>query len=100
MGLSILVLGLAIFVANHLFVTFREARAAAIRRLGKPLYHSLFGLVSLIGLALIVWGFALYRATGWVQMWTPPAFMRHVTIGLMLTVIVGMLGFFRWKRWL
>ena len=84
MGLGILVLGLAIFIANHLFVTFRAARAAAIARLGKPLYHSLFGLVSLVGLALIVWGFAQYRATGWVQIWTPPAFMRHITIGLML----------------
>src|SRR3569832_1057314 len=87
-GLSILVLGLASFIANHLFVTFREARAAAIRRLGKPLYHSLFGLVSLVGLALIVWGFAQYRATGWVQVWTPPAFMRHVTIGLMLVASI------------
>lgn len=84
LGLGILVLGLAIFIANHLFVTFRDARAAAIRSLGKPLYHSLFGLVSLIGLALIVWGFAQYRAGGWVQVWTPPAFMRHVTVGLML----------------
>ena len=83
-GLGILVLGLAIFVANHLFVTFRAARAAAIARLGKPDYHTLFGLVSQIGLALIVWGFAQYRSTGWVQVWTPPVFMRHVTVGLML----------------
>ena len=88
LGLGILVLGLAIFIANHLFVTFRDARAAAIRSLGKPLYHSLFGLVSLIGLALIVWGFAQYRAGGWVQVWTPPAFMRHVTVGLMLIASV------------
>ena len=88
MGLSILVLGLAVFIANHLFVTFRGARAAAIARLGKPVYHSLFGIVSLVGLALIVWGFAQYRATRWVQLWTPPAFMRHVTIGLMLVASI------------
>ena len=88
MGLSILVLGLAVFIANHLFVTFRGARAAAIARLGKPVYHSLFGIVSLVGLALIVWGCAQYRATGWVQLWTPPAFMRHVTIGLMLVASI------------
>lgn len=83
-GLTILVLGLVVFIANHLFVTVRGARAAALARLGKPLYHTLFGLMSLVGLALIVWGFADYRATGWVQVWTPPAFMRHVTLGLML----------------
>lgn len=84
MGLTVLVIGLAIFIANHLFVTFRGARATAIRRLGKPVYHTLFGIVSLVGLALIVWGFADYRATAWTQVWTPPAFMHHITIGLML----------------
>jgi uncharacterized membrane protein len=31
-----------------------------------------------------VWGFADYRATGWIDVWHPPAFMRHVTVGLML----------------
>ncbi|HXD45389.1 MAG TPA: NnrU family protein [Pseudolabrys sp.] len=84
MGLTVLILGLAIFIANHLFVTFRDKRAAAIASLGKPLYHTLFGIVSLIGLALIVWGFAEYRATQWTPIWTPPAFMHHITIGLML----------------
>lgn len=84
MGLTVLVIGLAIFIANHLFVTFRGARAAAIGRLGKPVYHTLFGVTSLVGLALIVWGFADYRATAWIQVWTPPAFMHHITIGLML----------------
>jgi len=84
MGLAVLILGLAVFIANHLFVTFRGARAAAIRRLGKPVYHSLFGIVSLVGLALIVWGFAQYRASEWTQVWSPPAVMRHITVGLML----------------
>jgi uncharacterized membrane protein len=84
MGLTVLVIGLVIFIANHLFVTFRGARAAAIARLGKPVYHTLFGIVSLVGLALIVWGFADYRATEWTPVWTPPAFMHHITIGLML----------------
>jgi uncharacterized membrane protein len=88
MGLAILILGLVVFVANHLFVSFRGARAAAIGRLGKPVYHTLFGLMSLVGVALIVWGFADYRATEWVQVWTPPTFMRHITVGLMLIVSI------------
>ena len=82
--MTILIVGLVVFIANHLFVTFRGARAAAIGRLGKPLYHTLFGIVSLVGLALIVWGFADYRASGLIPVWTPPAFMRHITVGLML----------------
>jgi uncharacterized membrane protein len=84
MGLRILILGLVVFIANHLFVAFRGARAAAIARLGKPVYHTLFGTVSLAGLALIVWGFADYRAAAWTPVWSPPGGMRHVTIGLML----------------
>ncbi len=88
MGLAVLILGLAIFLATHLFVTRREARAAAIARLGKPVYHGLFGLVSVIALAMIVWGFAEYRAHGWIDIWQPPAFMRHITVLLMLFSVI------------
>ena len=88
MGLSVLILGLAIFLANHLFVTRRDARAAAIARLGKPVYFSLFGIISLIALALIVWGYATYRAHEWIDIWQPPAFMRHITVLLMLFAVI------------
>lgn len=84
MGLSVLILGLVVFIANHLFVTFRGARARMIARLGNATYRALFGLVSTIGVVLIVWGYADYRAHDWIQIWSPPAFMRHITVGLML----------------
>ena len=83
MGLAVLVLGLVVFIGAHSFVSFREARARAIARLGQG-YRVIFGLVSLAGLALIVWGYGLYRAHDWIQLWSPPAYMRHITIGLML----------------
>jgi uncharacterized membrane protein len=87
MGLTVLVAGLVVFLANHLFVT-RDARAAAIARLGKPVYFALFGIISLVALALIVWGYADYRAHGWIDIWQPPAFMRHITILLMLFSVI------------
>jgi uncharacterized membrane protein len=87
-GLLILVLGLIVFHATHIFVTFRGTRAAAIERLGLTTYRGLFALVSLAGLALIVWGFGQYRAHDWIQVWSPPAFMRHVTVGLMLPAVI------------
>lgn len=83
MGLLILSLGLVVFLGVHTFVTAREARAAAMKRLGKPAYYALFGLAAVIGVTLTTWGFALYRQTGWIDVWSPPAFMRHITIGLM-----------------
>ena len=83
MGLAILILGLIVFLGAHVFVTCRNAREQAIARLGYG-YRALFAIVASVGLTLIVWGFALYRAHGWVDVWSPPAFMRHVTVGLML----------------
>jgi uncharacterized membrane protein len=88
MGLLILILGLAVFVATHSFVTFHGARAAAIERLGLNGYRALFALVSLAGLALIIWGYGDYHAHGWIQVWSPPAFMRHITVGLMLFAVI------------
>ena len=94
MGLGILILGLLVFLGTHVFVSFREARARAIAQLGLPAYRGLFALVSLAGLALIVWGYADYRAHGWIDVWSPPAFMRHITVGLMLFSVIFMVAAF------
>jgi uncharacterized membrane protein len=88
MGLAVLVLGLAVFLGAHVFVTRREAREALIGRVGEWPYKGLFSLVSLVGLALIVWGYAQYRATGYVQVWMPPTWMRHVTVALVWPAII------------
>ena len=87
MGLLIFIAGLVVFFASHLFVTFRGARADAIAKLGMYGYRALFGLVSLAGLALIVWGFGQYHAQA-PQIWSPPAFLRHITVGLMLFAVI------------
>lgn len=88
MGLGILILGLAVFLATHVFVSFREARASVIERVGLPRYRGLFAIVSLVGLALIIWGYAQYRAHDLIQLWSPPAFMRHITAGLVLFAVI------------
>ena len=91
MGLAVLILGLVVFLGTHLFVTRREARASAINRLGN-MYRLLFALASVLGLVLIIWGYGLYRQTGWIDIWSPPAFMRHITIGLMWFSVVLVLA--------
>jgi uncharacterized membrane protein len=77
-----------VFLGAHVFVTRREARAALVGRVGEWPYKGLFSLVSLAGLVLIVWGYAQYRATGYVQVWTPPTWMRHVTVALVWPAII------------
>jgi uncharacterized membrane protein len=84
MGLAILILGLVVFLATHVFVSLRDRRARAIASLGQNGYRVAFSVVALIGLAIIVWGYADYRAHEWIAVWTPPAFMRYITVGLML----------------
>ena len=94
MGLGTLVLGLVVFLGAHLFVSFRDARAEVIARAGLVAYRGLFALVSLAGLVLIIWGYGQYRAHEWMQVWTPPAFMRHVTVGLMLFAVIFVIAAF------
>ena len=88
MGFLILVLGLIVFFTAHTFVTFRDARARLMAQLGQNGYRALFALVSIVGLALIVWGYGEYRAHELIPVWSPPAFMRHVTVGLMLLAAI------------
>jgi uncharacterized membrane protein len=83
MGLAILVLGLAVFIGAHLFVTMRTQRAAVIAHIGEGPYKGSLALASLLGLILIGYGFARYRATGWIDVWYPPRWTYHVTQFLM-----------------
>ena len=83
MGLATLVLGLVVFLGAHVFVTLRAPRAAVINRIGEWPYKGLMSLVSLAGLILIGYGFGQYRATGWINVWSPPEWTYYVTQLLM-----------------
>jgi len=83
MGLAILVLGLALFLGAHVFLTLRTPRAALIKDIGEGRYKGLMALVSLAGLVLIGYGFGQYRATGWIDVWSPPGWTYYITQILM-----------------
>ena len=82
------VLGLVLFLGAHTFTTQREARARAIASMGEGGYKIAYALVSAAGLALIVWGFAHYRATDWIPVWTPPKALKHLNTLLMLPAVI------------
>ena len=88
MGLAVLILGLVVFIGSHALTMARGARAALVGRIGEVPYKIVYSLVAILGIALIAWGFGEYRASGWIQIWNPPAFMRHVTVALMWPSIV------------
>jgi uncharacterized membrane protein len=83
MGLAVEILGLVIFLGAHVFVTMRDRRAVLVAKLGEWPYRGLFSLVSILGIVLIAYGFASYRAAGFIVVWNPPAWTRHIVVALM-----------------
>jgi uncharacterized membrane protein len=83
MGLALEILGLVIFLGTHVFVTMRDHRAAVVARIGEWPYRGLFSLVSIVGIVLIGYGFAAYRAAGPIMVWYPPGWTRHIVVALM-----------------
>jgi uncharacterized membrane protein len=88
LGLTTLILGLALFLGVHALTTRRELRARLIASVGEGGYKICYALVSLAGLVLIAWGFADYRAAGQIEIWRPPAVFKYVTAVLMLPAVI------------
>src|SRR3979411_1638788 len=81
-------LGLVLFLGVHTLTTQRDLRARLIALAGEGGYKIGYALASVAGLALIVWGFADYRATGMWEVWTPPKALKHITVALMLPAVI------------
>jgi uncharacterized membrane protein len=83
-----LLLGLTLFFVPHVFTTRRQPRLEAIGRYGEGTYKGLYTLLSVAGLALIVWGFGYYRSQGYIQVWDPPRWLGHLNLLLMLLSLI------------
>ena len=88
--MALLILGIILFLGAHSLKIVAPARAALIGTLGDKAYRGLYSVVSLIGFALIAWGFHDYRAGAWQQVWVPPVWTRHLTITLMWFAFVAL----------
>ena len=94
MGLSVMILGLVLFLGAHTFTTQRAARARVIASMGEGGYKIVYALVSAAGLALIVWGFGHYRSNGMIDVWdtkVPTGLLkalRHLNALLMLPAVI------------
>jgi uncharacterized membrane protein len=88
LGLSVMILGLVLFLGVHLLTTQRDLRARFVVSMGEGGYKGFYALASLAGLGLMVWGFAHYRSAGMINVWHPPAAFRHITEALMLPSVI------------
>jgi uncharacterized membrane protein len=92
MGLAVEIIGLVVFLGAHVFVSMRGHRAALIAKLGEGPYKGLFSLVSVVGLVLIGYGFARYRAEGPIPLWYPPAWTRHIVEAAMWPASIALVA--------
>jgi uncharacterized membrane protein len=81
--MTLLILGLAVFIGVHLVTALTGTRTRLIARLGAGGFRGLYSLASAAGLGLIIAGYAQAPVT---PIWFPPAWTRHVTFLLMLPV--------------
>jgi len=84
--MSILIVGLVIFLGLHLLPVRVPLKASIIARLGAGAYKALMSIGSLIGLILIIWGYGVARSSGAMVLWQPPTGLRHLVLLLMLPV--------------
>jgi uncharacterized membrane protein len=86
--MAILILGLIIFLGAHCVrLVVPSWRDAQVARFGEQRWKGLFAVTSLVGFALIVWGYGLARLTPTV-LWTPPIGARHLTALLVAIAFV------------
>ena len=86
--MTMLVLGLLIFLGGHALTMVRGTRAALIAQLGDGTYKAVYSAASAIGLALIIYGFGSYRAGGYIQVWDPPKAFQHLALLLNLPIFI------------
>lgn len=82
----LMIVGLGLFILIHLVPTVPDVRGSLVGRIGEGAYKGIFSLLSILGLALIVYGYGKLHATPGKNpvIWSPPNAMRHVTMLLML----------------
>jgi uncharacterized membrane protein len=90
----VMVIGLLVFFSMHLLPSNGELRNGLVARFGDTGYKAVFSIVSLIGLVLIVVGFAKLQLHPGKnpQLWVPPLWTRHVALALMLPAMIALVA--------
>jgi uncharacterized membrane protein len=81
--MSVLILGLIVLLGIHSLPMAPDLRARVRDPLGENGYRAAVGVISLVGLVLIVWGYGLAHEAP-VIVWDPPPWTRHIAALLMI----------------
>ncbi len=83
--MALMILGLGLWWASHLFpIYLPDRRAAALKRVGKAAYKGFIALVSWTAVVAMLEG---YRTVAFIAVWTPPTWTMHLNNLLMLLAI-------------
>jgi uncharacterized membrane protein len=85
----VLVLGLVLFLGTHAFTMLRGPRARLIERIGEGPYKMGYTVLSLVGIVITAIGYGRYRADGYIDVWSPPVFTRHLALLLVLLAFIA-----------
>jgi uncharacterized membrane protein len=86
--MTLLLAGLVIFLGIHSVRIFADDwRTARIAAMGPLPWKALYSVISIIGFAMIVYGYGLARQAP-VVLWSPPVWTKHVAALLTLPVFI------------
>ncbi|MGF0538832.1 NnrU family protein [Agrobacterium sp. ES01] len=84
--MAILIIGVLMFIGTHSLRSFAPgARTSMIAKLGVQGWRAVYSLVSIVSIAVIVYG---YSQAPTVNLWFPPVWTAHIALTLMLFAMV------------
>jgi uncharacterized membrane protein len=87
-AMIVMVLGLVVFLGVHSTrILADDWRTAQVAARGENAYKGVYSLLSIVGFALLVWGYGLAR-TAPVELWSPPVWTRHLAALLTIPAFV------------
>lgn len=86
--MTVLLIGLLIFLGVHsVRIVADDWRGAQIQRMGELPWKAAYSVASILGLALVIWGYGQTRLDP-VWVWQPPVALSHVVSLFMIPAFV------------
>jgi uncharacterized membrane protein len=83
-----LILAITYFIGIHIFISGTSLRGVIVSRTGEQGFLVLFSVLSLVGMAWVVWG---YSTADLIVIWHPPGVLRWLALALTLVAFVFVL---------
>lgn len=86
--MTLLLVGLFIFLGIHVVPSFPGFRDSVVQRVGLNAYRGLYSLIVLTGLFAMIYGFVLARQEDLFPLYVTPFWLRHVAMTLLLPIFI------------